>query len=210
MLIAQLCYNNSVNKTIRMTPFFINHRYNTNLFLESKEATVLTEEAAVKVQDMWKVHEELKRDIEFLSHQSAFYHNKHRHRAPMLKEGNKVYLLQKNIQTTRPSTKLDHFKIESFRIIRNIKETSFKLDLLTEMRIHLIFHVSLLKSAPANISVLQQVSDNYLMKQEEWYEVQKILAHKEINSEWHYLVKWKNYSDSENTWELTVNLNRCK
>ena len=61
--IAQLCYNNSINKTIRMTPFFANHRYNTNLFLELKKATVLTEEAAVKVQDMWKVHEELKRDI---------------------------------------------------------------------------------------------------------------------------------------------------
>ena len=48
------------------------------------------------------------------------------------------------------------------------------------------------------------------MKQEEWYKVEKILQHKDINGEWHYLVKWKRYSESENTWELIINLNDCK
>ena len=35
---------------------------------------------------------------------------------------------------TRPSNKLNHVKIESFKIIRNIKETNFKLKLPEEMQ----------------------------------------------------------------------------
>ena len=65
----------------------------------------------------------------------------------MLKRGNKVYLLQKNIQMTRLSNKLDHVKIRPFKIIRDIKEISFKLELLKSMQQkHLVFHVFLLES----------------------------------------------------------------
>ena len=52
----------------------------------------------------------------------------------MLKKKNKVYLLQKNIEITRSSNKLNHVKIKSFKIIRNIKEVSFKLKLLKDMQ----------------------------------------------------------------------------
>ena len=51
----------------------------------------------------------------------------------MLKELNKVYLLQKNIEITRSSNKLNYVKIRSFKIIRHIKEVSFKLKLSEEM-----------------------------------------------------------------------------
>ena len=47
----------------------------------------------------------------------------------MLKKRNKVYLLQKNIKTTRLSNKLNHIRIRSFKIIRNIKKISYKLKL---------------------------------------------------------------------------------
>ena len=51
----------------------------------------------------------------------------------MLKKRNKIYLLWKNIEMTRPSNKLNHVKIRPFKIIRNIKRTSFKLKLSKEM-----------------------------------------------------------------------------
>ena len=69
---------------------------------------------------------------------------------------------------TRPSNKLDHVKIRSFKIIRNIKRTSFELKLPERMQQkHLIFYIFLLKSTPVGVSILTKVSDNYLMKQEE-------------------------------------------
>ena len=51
----------------------------------------------------------------------------------MLNERDKVYLLWKNIETTRLSSKLNYIKIKSFKIIRNIKEVSFKLKLSEEI-----------------------------------------------------------------------------
>ena len=128
----------------------------------------------------------------------------------MLKKKNKVYLLQKNIETTRPSNKLNHIKIKSFKIVRNIKETSYKLRLPKDMQQkHSVFHVLLLESALKEVLILTQISDNYLMKQEERYEVEWILQHKDIDSKCHYLVKWKEYLVSENMWEPMKNLNEC-
>ena len=45
--IVQLIYNTSINVIIEQTLFFINHEYNTNLFLELKEAIVLTKQVRV-------------------------------------------------------------------------------------------------------------------------------------------------------------------
>ena len=145
--------------------FFANYEYNVNLFQESKKATVLTEQVNITVTEMQTLHKELKQDIKFLSHRSAFYHNKHRSEESMLKKRDKVYLLWKNIETTRSSNKLDHVKIESFKIIRSIKRVSFELKLSKDMQWkHSVFHISLLKPASDTVSVLEQVLDNYLMK----------------------------------------------
>ena len=54
---------------------------------------------------------------------------------------------------------------------------------------HSVFHVSLLEPVSDSVSVLEQVSDNYFIKQEDWYEVEKILKHKNVNKQRHYLVK---------------------
>ena len=50
------------------------------------------------------------------------------------------------------------------------------------LRKHSVFHIFLLKSALAEVSELTKVLDNYLMKQEEQYKVQRILKYKKINS----------------------------
>ena len=62
---------------------------------------------------------------------------------------------------TRSNNKLNHVKIRSFKIVRNIKRTSFKLKLSEEMQWkHSVFYISLLKSTSAEISILTQISDN--------------------------------------------------
>ena len=67
---------------------------------------------------------------------------------------------------TRSSNKLDHVKIRPFKIIRDIKGTSFELKLPEGMQQrHSVFHIFLLEPASAEVLILTQVSDNYLMKQ---------------------------------------------
>ena len=127
-------YNMSINAITEQTSFFTNHRYNMDLFLELKKVMILIEQIKITVDKMHKLHKELKTDIEFLSHHSVFYYNQHCAGALMLKEEDKVYLLQKNIKMTKSSNKLNHVKIEPFKVIRDIKRTSFELELLKGMQ----------------------------------------------------------------------------
>ncbi len=41
------------------------------------------------------------------------------------------------------------------------------------------------------------------------YQVENILKKQMISEKTHYLVKWKEYNTSENTWELKENLLNC-
>jgi hypothetical protein len=62
-----------------------------------------------------------------------------------------IYLLRCNIKITRLSDKLDSKKIGLFKIKRNIRDISFKLQLSLIMRIYSVFHVSLLEPAHSDI-----------------------------------------------------------
>ena len=60
-----------------------------------------------------------------------------------------VWLSTKNIKTERPSKKLDHKMVGPFRI-KALVGLSCQLDLPTSMKIHDVFHPSLLQKASDN------------------------------------------------------------
>ena len=122
-----------------------------------------------------------------------------------MKEGDKVYLLRRNIKTTRPSDKLDYVKIGPFRIQEQTGKVNYQLELPKGMRIHPVFHVSLLEPALRNAKVQTKID---IVTSNE-YEVEKILDNRSVNGLQQYLVKWKGYDDSENTWEPKTNLKNC-
>jgi hypothetical protein len=78
------------------------------------------------------------------------YYNKSKLDGPRFREGDLIYLLRRNIKTTRPNDKLDHKKFGPFKIKRNIKNISYELHLLLTIKIHPVFHISLLESADSN------------------------------------------------------------
>ena len=93
------------------------------------------------------LHEQLVQELKFLSAKNTLYYNKKRNKDIIFKKGNKVYLLRRNIKTIKPNSKLNHIKIGPFKILRNIKGVSFKLDLLNIIRIYLVFYALFLKPA---------------------------------------------------------------
>jgi hypothetical protein len=80
------------------------------------------------------------------------YYNKSKLEGPRFRERDLVYLLRRNIKTTRPSDKLDHKKFGPFKIKRNIKDISYEFHLLLTMRIYSVFHISLLELADPDMS----------------------------------------------------------
>jgi hypothetical protein len=75
------------------------------------------------------------------------YYNKLKLEGPRFREGDLVYLLRRNIKTTRPSDKLNYKKFGSFKVKRNIKDISYEFHFSPTIRIYLVFHISLLESA---------------------------------------------------------------
>ena len=104
-----------------------------------------------------QLHEKLKTNIEFLSQRMAKYANKKRIEGPILREGDPVYLLRKNIKTKRPSKKLDHTKLGPFKIKDKLGTVTYRLELPKDMKIHPVFHVALLEPAPRNVKLAESV-----------------------------------------------------
>ena len=112
-----------------------------------------------------------------MQHCLADYQNKKRKMISYLKEKNKVYLLTKNLQTKKLSKKLNHKKIRLFYIKVTKEEVSYELHLSADVRIHSVFHVSLLKSVNSSTSI--QKNFYYQTQKKNEFKVEKILEKKD-------------------------------
>jgi len=153
------------------------------------------------------LHRMLQKELQRIAQKTAVQANKKRSEGPDFQEGEMVYLLRKNIKTKRPSNKLDHTKLGPYKIKRKKGPVSFELDLPKTMRIHPTFHKSLLEAChnpearPGQVTVDPEI-------QEPEYEVEEIKANKVRKGQPYYLIKWKGYDESENTWEPIENIPR--
>ena len=200
--IAQWAYNSSTNDSISMSPFEANYGFNPTI--DTYEATKVVPQATRKATEMTELHKDLQQEWIFLQNRMKHYADRRRVEGPTLKEGDKTYLLRKNIKTTRPSSKLDWKKLGPFRIKRIISKVNYELELPKESGVYPVFHVSLLEPAPPNAELETQLN----LEDERQYIVQKILDERKTKNGTEYLVKWEGYSHDESTWEPKKNL-RC-
>ncbi len=89
----------------------------------------------------------------------------------------------------KSSNKLNHTKLESYKILKIKKSINYKLNLLTFMKIHLIFHICLLKFANSNILIQTEFSEIDSKNQNIEYEVKNILNQQNIKDQSHWLIK---------------------
>jgi len=204
---AQLAYNNKEAEATGRTPFYANHGRHPHLFERTLPTETKAAEAEEMAQSIQKIHEEMKTKMEEKQQKSIAYNNQKRKKAPQLERGDKAYLLTKNLRTTRPSKGLDHVKVGPFLVLERLGPVNYRLQLPSDARIHSVFHVSLLE--PADPDTPLQETFYYQADQEEEFEVEKILNHRSYNPR-EYLVKWKGYPESENTWEPEDNLQNCQ
>ena len=54
-------------------------------------------------------------------------------------------------------------------------------------------------------SLIKMISNEAFGPNDQFYDVEAIIAHKKLDGVYHYKVKWKGYDDSENTWEPESN-----
>ena len=195
---AQFVYNNMRNEIMKVTSFYMNYRYNLEVWREQKNISIKSQQTRIDISELKKLHQDL---VQMLQAQPE--------RITMVtsyRVGERVYLWTDNIKIKWASKKLNHQSIESFMIKRNIKDLSYELDLSKNMRIHSVFHAFMLQSCDQFISL--QIKPTLIESNEE-YKVERILDKKIISEIAHYLVKWKEYDISESTWKPKENLKNC-
>lgn len=211
LFVTQFAYNATCTITTKISFFYANHEYESDI-ARHETNFIRTQRANMLIAQLKNLHKQLVTNLRFLTMRSKIYYDKRRFEEIDFKMREKAFLLRKNLRITRESNKLNHVKIESFRVFKNIKETSFELELSNNMnRKHSVFHAFLLKSAHSDTST-QELSNEYIEfdDNEKEYEVEEILNTQLIDERSHYLVKWKDYESSKNTWESRSNLKHCQ
>ena len=213
---VELAMNNSVNATTGMTPTEL--LYGTSLRLVPHPANTHSEFPAVT--------EFLERIDEAVTHaqdqhavaktRQATQANKHRRADPEYKVDDSVYLSTKNLRIKvkrqgKCAKFLDRY-IGPFKVSRAHPETStYKLELPSNYKIHPTFHARLLKAAipsdPELLPAREPARPGPAFEDdEEEYEIEKVLDHKDTRGKRKYLVHWLGYPIADDQWVDTDDL----
>jgi len=214
---AEIAYNNTVNKATGFSPFYLNYGFHPRTpatMLAAQESTSSVPNATHFVETL---HDNLTKAVAHLGKaqaQQVTYPDRRRIHVEF-EVGDKVLLSTQNLNTTSGTQvpKLAPKFVGPFDIVAKISPVSYKLHLPAGMKMHPVFHVSLLKPFLGNDD--HEFPDRVTSTPPgpvfvdkagvEYFEVEKILDDKiEVVrgrpvKKW--LVKWLGYPESDNSWE---------
>ena len=213
--LAEFVYNNAQNASTGVSPFYANYGYHPR----SSPRLVVTEEvinprAEELAANIRKIHTQLRSQLESAQADYKEKYDRHVKEHPPFAVGDKVWLMRKNIKTNRPSQKLDVKRLGPFKILEIVGESklAFKLELPPQMRIHPVFHASLLEPYKANTlpGRTQPPPPPILVENELEYVVDEVLDSKIDRGKLRYYIDWEGYPPEDRTWEPVSHLKNAK
>ena len=210
---AEFAINNAYQESIKTTPFMLNYGQNPLTPASLRIPRIQNPEALTLTGTLQERLARAKRFLEAAQQRQRAYADKGR-RPLEFSVGDDVLLSTANISFKRVGApKLMPRYIGPFKVVKRIGATAYELELAKNMRIHDVFHVSLLKSyVPGRgfIPPPPQLTNDGQVE----FEVERILQHEDRRYRGHksrrwYYVHWKGYDRSHDTWEPAANLTSC-
>jgi len=162
-----------------------------------------TPEVSEYAAALGRLHEELRAEMKEAQMAQAEQANKTSHPDPVLGPGDQVWLKRKHIRTTRPLNKLDHKQIGPYTILEKVGSRAFKLDLPATAKLHPVFHISLLEPTASTKPIpghQQPPPPPVIIREQQEWEVEKILDSRRNRNQIQYRVKWTGFHDRDRTW----------
>ncbi len=125
-------------------------------------------------------------------------------------KGDQVWVEGTNIKTLYPLAKLSPKRHGPFKVLEQLSEAVYRLEIPRHWKIHNVFHANLITP----YKEMELHGPNFtcpppdLIEGEQEFEVEKILdaQPRGRGRKMHFLVKWKGYPTSDNSWEPRENL----
>ena len=209
--LAEFCHNNRVQASTRQSPFMLNTGRDPRLGTEPLR-DVRVESAANFVKRMKSARKEAEAALHKAADDMARYYDRNRQHSVDYQVGDRVWLEGKDIQTDRPSKKLDDKRYGPFMITEVIGPNAYKLDLPASMKIHPVFNT--VKLRPFIPDPIPGRNPNprpppLIESNEPEWEIEMIKDSKLVRGRLHFLIKWRGYPHEESTWEPADNLNNA-
>jgi hypothetical protein len=202
LTMAEFAYNNTISSTTGLTPFFANYGYHPRFEMLLRPGQAPPPDVLVDYSDrLQSLDKHLHDEIIYAQASHAEQANKHRAAPPVLRVGDEVWLLRRHIRTTRPSDKLDSKRLGRFKIAAKVSSHAYKLELPASMKVHPVFHISLLEPVATDplVGQVQPPPPPVVVDGNEEFEVEEILDSRFVGRNLQYLVRWIGYPNP--TWE---------
>ncbi|GAA5868084.1 hypothetical protein JCM5353_003151, partial [Sporobolomyces roseus] len=147
--LAQYVYNDTTHSATKLTPFYANYgyhpRFSVDLPVSSSASPNSSDPAAASYATSLKsLHDTLRQTLQESNDRMKRSYDRNKSAAPTLNPGDLVWLSARHLVSRRRSKKLDHKYLGPFKIQAQINPLAYRLDLPKELKIHNVFHVSLL------------------------------------------------------------------
>jgi hypothetical protein len=215
--LAEFAYNSAKHSSTGMAPFEVIYGRESMPeceFLSREEAARLGQNASAEsfADRMREALDYCKEALAKAQRQQKEQYDKRR-KDVTFQIGQKVWLSLRNIHTDRPARKFDWRNIGPCRIIDKIGKIAYQLELPAGLRIHDVFHVSLLREHRQRKGERTPSPQPIRLKADESkreFVVGEIVDSRVQGNKLQYRVRWKGYQEDEDTWEPALGLKKAQ
>jgi hypothetical protein len=146
--LAEYAYNSAISDATKFSPFCVNYGFQprTN-WPNPKPSTEWDNPVSTFKVSQWEMTwQAMGENLGKTRLRMSRWYDNHHQKAPVFKAGDLLMLDHRNVQTMRPMNKLDHKKMGPCKVLQAVGKRAYKLELPPQMKIHPVFHVSLLES----------------------------------------------------------------